>query len=261
MVYPGANMVFDDNFEFPIYTTANQPFSMSGAASSTYSLYEDSGNYNRSSFAASDSDICGNSVTYQTQQKMLTDLNHQQQLQQQQQQQQLASIYSTNFNNKSSQQLQSQNNGFASTGLASASSNSSDSTDMMSASAQGGQQSYIPDRVKSESNLMCNGGGHTYDHLIETNGNTNGLDIQQHYQLQQQQQQQQQQQRVMNAYEMNTSQSQEKPNFYNSNEIDLQRSLMSQNNVEYGNSNQNQQQQDNNVSSISLYFKEKTNIY
>jgi hypothetical protein len=55
--------LFDDNFEFPIYTAANPAMSMVssgvgvGAGASTYSLYEEN-NY-RSSFAASDSDIVG----------------------------------------------------------------------------------------------------------------------------------------------------------------------------------------------------------
>jgi hypothetical protein len=257
MGYPGTNIVFDDNFEFPLYTAANQPFSMSGAASSTYSLYEESANYNRSSFAASDSDICGTSVNYQTQQKMLSELNHQQQMQLQQQQQ-MASIYSTNFNNKPSQQLTSNANanGFASNnGLASTSSSqSSNSTDVMSGGSGQGQ-SYMPNKVKSESSLMTsNNCGNTYDHLIE---NGNGLDIQQHYQ--QQQQQQQHCMSMMNPYEMsNASQNNQiKPNFYNSNEIDLQRSLLNQHNaaesssMNNDNSNANNNHHpDNNASSI-----------
>lgn len=71
--------VFDDNFEFPIYTAAN-PMSMSGAASSTYSLYEENNNLNndgnRCSFAASDSDL----------KNIQNESNN--------------PIYSTNFNNK-----------------------------------------------------------------------------------------------------------------------------------------------------------------
>jgi hypothetical protein len=73
---------FDDNFEFPIYTTANMPLSMSGAASSTYSLYEEN-NYNRSSFAASDSDICSSSA-FQSKPSANESTTQ---------------IYSTNFNN------------------------------------------------------------------------------------------------------------------------------------------------------------------
>lgn len=49
--------MFDDNFEFPIYTAANNM----GAASSTYSLFEENctlTNGGRSSIAASDSDLC-----------------------------------------------------------------------------------------------------------------------------------------------------------------------------------------------------------
>lgn len=71
--------VFDDNFEFPIYTTANP--TISGAAS-TYSLYEEN-DFNRCSFAASDPDI-----------------NSQQQVQKNLQNESFSQIYSTNFNNK-----------------------------------------------------------------------------------------------------------------------------------------------------------------
>jgi tight junction protein 1 len=88
------NQVFDDNFEFPLYNSANQALSMMSGAASTYSLYEESANYNcngnniqRSSFAASDSDICGSSIC-----------NHQQQQNGQQKQPDHTPIYSTNFN-------------------------------------------------------------------------------------------------------------------------------------------------------------------
>ena len=76
--------LFDDNFEFPIYTSANNPLSMSGAASSTYSLYEEN-NY-RSSFAASDSDICSSSMANGIMKPNNNYTNDN-------------SIYSTNFNN------------------------------------------------------------------------------------------------------------------------------------------------------------------
>lgn len=79
--------VFDDNFEFPIYTAANPALSMSGAASSTYSLYEE--NYNRCSFAASDTDIC---ASVQNNQQKLTNFKNDPLVN---------PIYSTNFNNKS----------------------------------------------------------------------------------------------------------------------------------------------------------------
>lgn len=77
--------IFDDNFEFPIYTTANQ-LSTSGAASSTYSLYEENNNNynNRSSIAASDSDLCS-SIGQHPPHKLLYSNEHQ--------------IYSTNFKN------------------------------------------------------------------------------------------------------------------------------------------------------------------
>ncbi|CAF0720009.1 unnamed protein product [Brachionus calyciflorus] len=75
---PQANRcIFDDNFEFPIYTTANP--TISGAAS-TYSLYEEN-DFNRCSFAASEPDINASQ-----QQKLQNDS--------------FSHIYSTNFNNK-----------------------------------------------------------------------------------------------------------------------------------------------------------------
>lgn len=79
------DLIFNDNFEFQTM----QPFGTLGAvgpgASSTYSLYEDSNNYNRSSFAASDSDI----GTIGTSNMMSPHP-----------QQQMTSIYSTNFKTK-----------------------------------------------------------------------------------------------------------------------------------------------------------------
>ena len=51
------NHLFDDNFELPIYTSANHVLSMSGAASSTYSLYEENYNNRSSLAAASDTDL------------------------------------------------------------------------------------------------------------------------------------------------------------------------------------------------------------
>ena len=77
--------VLDDNFEFPIYTSTNaggQFAGISGAAS-TYSLYEDQ-NY-RSSYAASDSDVCISSSNPVDSSSMLK-------------QQPQQPIYSTNFN-------------------------------------------------------------------------------------------------------------------------------------------------------------------
>ena len=67
--------VFDDNFEFPIYTTANP--TISGAAS-TYSLYEEN-DFNRCSFAASETDM----ANQQTNNLHNESFSH---------------IYSTNFN-------------------------------------------------------------------------------------------------------------------------------------------------------------------
>ncbi|RNA22847.1 tight junction ZO-1-like [Brachionus plicatilis] len=67
-----SKCVFDDNFEFPIYTTA-QP-TISGAAS-TYSLYEEN-NFNRRSLAASDTDQQTNNLHNES----------------------FSHIYSTNFN-------------------------------------------------------------------------------------------------------------------------------------------------------------------
>jgi hypothetical protein len=88
--------VFDDNFEFAIYTSAN-PVSLS-----TYSLYDEHNNY-RSSFAASDSDICGTVNGGQSAQlnnsKNLALTN----------QLDINQIYSTNFNNSATRVNNMQN--------------------------------------------------------------------------------------------------------------------------------------------------------
>ena len=84
--YLSNRYLFDDNFEFPIYTAANPAMSMmsnGNGAASTYSLYEEN-NY-RSSFAASDSDIAATAAAANGA------TNNNENL-----------IYSTNFNNKPS---------------------------------------------------------------------------------------------------------------------------------------------------------------
>jgi hypothetical protein len=88
--------LFDDNFEFPIYTSAN-PISLS-----TYSLYDEHNNY-RSSFAASDSDICGTvngnqsaSINYSKNMALANQIDVNQ-------------IYSTNFHNSASRVHNMQN--------------------------------------------------------------------------------------------------------------------------------------------------------
>lgn len=75
------NNFFNDDFELPIYTPANN-LGISGAASSTYSLYEENNSYNggmggsignnRSSIAASDSDICSSIMNNNNNNQMIS---------------------------------------------------------------------------------------------------------------------------------------------------------------------------------------------
>jgi hypothetical protein len=132
---------FDDNFELPIYTSQPAQFNggcVSGAAS-TYSLYEDQ-NY-RSSFAASDSDIClaSNNPNPIANTSSILKNNNSNNLQ---------PIYSTNFN--SSQRVMDLNEQLSST----PGNNNNTLTQNYKDEDNSNGQSFQMARFKSESNLI-----------------------------------------------------------------------------------------------------------